>query len=139
MHILYVEDSIETARALKKLLERHGHRVDLAHTGRDAKALCTQIVFDLLVIDLGLPDFHGGDLLRTLRRMCDTRAIAISGYGRSQDIEEAKDDGFDAYLVKPVSLDIILDTINRFNQGAGVPTPMIQAGDPFSASNVNVI
>lgn len=116
MHILYVEDHPDTARAMQKLLNRHGHIVDLAHTASAAIQQCAEKDFDLWIIDLGLPDQHGGSLLQVLRRMHDANAIALTGYGTQRDIEEGLDDGFNDYLVKPASSEQIFDAVNRFNR-----------------------
>jgi two-component system CheB/CheR fusion protein len=121
MHILYVEDDADTALAFKIVLEQEGYQIDVVHTARDAKAICTEVIFDLLILDVGLPDAHGGDLLRTLRRICDTKAIAVTGYGMPQHIEEGMDDGFDAYLTKPVTMDLVLKTISELS-GSKQPT-----------------
>jgi hypothetical protein len=115
MHILYVEDHQDTARALQKLLNRHGHVVDLAHTAWAAKERCADRVFDLWIIDLGLPDQHGGSLLQTLRRMYDAKAIALTGYGTEREIEDGLSDGFDAYLVKPATAEQVLEVVGRLN------------------------
>jgi CheY-like chemotaxis protein len=112
MFILYVEDHIDTARAMQKLLETHGHQVMLAHTAREAKAACADEVFDLWLLDIGLPDAHGGELLRALRRMADTPAIAITAHSQPQEIAEGEDDGFEAYLIKPITLPQLLGTID---------------------------
>lgn len=115
MRILYVEDQPDTAHALQKLLQRYGHEVDVAQTAADAKKIYAQSVYDLLLIDLELPDGHGGNLLRTLKRMSEAKAIAFSGYCSSNDIAECEDDGFDGYLAKPASLEQILNAIASLN------------------------
>ena len=103
MRILYVEDHEDTSKALRRLLEFRGHDVTLAHTAREAIKACVEKTFDLWILDIGLPDGHGGTLLRTLRRMDDhAKAIAITGCGLPDEIAEGLDDGFDTYLVKPV-------------------------------------
>ena len=113
MRILYVEDHPDTAAAMQIFLQRKGHQVTVAHTARKAKDLCVDQVFDLWILDLGLPDAHGGNLLRFLRRLSDTKAIALTGYGTQQDIHEGRDDGFDDYLVKPVDVNQLLEAIAR--------------------------
>ena len=113
MNILYVEDNRDTARALQLLLKRNGHTVEIANTSAQATAICIERAFDLWILDIGLPDGHGGDLLRTLRRMSETKAIAITGYDLPNEIAEGRDDGFDAYLTKPATETQILETIAR--------------------------
>jgi DNA-binding response OmpR family regulator len=113
MHILYVEDNKETARAMQMLLGQNGHEVEIASTSAQATAICIERAFDLWIVDIGLPDGHGGDLLRTLRRMSETKAIAVTGHGLPYEIAEGRDDGFDAYLTKPTTEAQLLETIAR--------------------------
>lgn len=113
MRILYVEDQPQTARILQKILEQNGYHVALAHTSADAKKLCADKEFDLYLVDLDLPDGHGGDLLRLLQRMADRKAIALTGYALPHQVAEGADDGFDAYLTKPVSVEQLLETIEQ--------------------------
>src|SRR4051794_26071070 len=100
---------------MRRLLQLHGHEVEIAGTVAEAKAICAEQTFDLWILDVGLPDGHGGDLLRTLRRMCDTKAIALTGYAQPHEIDEGADDGFDAYLTKPVSVEQVLNTLAQLN------------------------
>jgi DNA-binding response OmpR family regulator len=113
MRILYVEDDQATACALQLILTKNGHKVELARTAAQAKAMCSDKNFDLWILDIGLPDGHGGDLLHTLRRMSDTKAIALTGHGSPHEVDEGMDDGFDAYLTKPASVGCILKTLDQ--------------------------
>ena len=112
MRILYVEDHHDSARYLKRLLERDGHAVELAYTAAEAKQICIDHVFDLWMIDIGLPDAHGGNLLRS-SRMADTKAVALTGHAMAEDVEEGREDGFDEYLIKPVMVKDLLGVIDR--------------------------
>ena len=113
MQILYVEDHTDTATVFKLLLEREGHQVTVARTAKEAKEICIHRVFDLWLLDLVLPDGHGGDLLKALRKMSDTRAIALTGKGMPHEVAEGKDDGFDDYLVKPVEFGQLLNAVHQ--------------------------
>jgi DNA-binding response OmpR family regulator len=116
MRILYVEDHVDTALTLKRLLKREGHDVQVAFSAAEAKALYADRPFDLLIIDVGLPDGHGGNLLKTLRRMADVKAVALTAHGMPNEVEEGlHDDGFDAYLVKPITLQQLLSTVSNLN------------------------
>ncbi len=111
MRILYVEDNKSTALVMQKLLQGQGHEVTLAYTAREAIAACVGKRFDLWLLDIDLPDSHGGTLLQALRWMDDTKAIAITGVGMPHEIAEGKDDGFDAYLVKPVTAEQVFQAV----------------------------
>jgi CheY-like chemotaxis protein len=68
--------------------------------------------FDLLVSDLGLPDGSGTDLMQELRRRGHRLpGIALSGYGREEDIRRSREAGFEAHLTKPTNPDRLAQTI----------------------------
>lgn len=140
MRILYVEDHPDTASAMRMLLEMKGHEVTVALTASKAKALCIDHIFDVWILDLHLPDAHGGDLLRFLRRLSDTPAIALTGYGAAHEIAEGWEDGFDDYLVKPVDLEKVLAALKRVTSGTNAtstpaPTPLYGAQLPDQVSH----
>ena len=112
--ILLVEDHVDTAKAMARLLNLSGYHVETATSYRDAVALCEQKQFDLLISDVGLPDGTGYDLMREmLEKECATRGIAVSGYGSQQDVQESIQAGFSEHLVKPVAFDALRDAIKR--------------------------
>jgi CheY-like chemotaxis protein len=70
--------------------------------------------FDLLISDIGLPDSSGLSLMRELRSHRDClREIALSGFGREQDLAKSKEFGFDAHLVKSVSREMLEETLRE--------------------------
>jgi CheY-like chemotaxis protein len=95
--------------ALKDL----GCTVSSAGTVAGALALAAERRFDLLISDIGLPDAPGTVLMRELRARHALKGIAMSGYGRDGDLEQSRDAGFDAHLVKPVTLDALEEAIRR--------------------------
>lgn len=101
--VLLVEDHPETARTMRTLLERAGHRVASAGDVRSALQQMSGGEFDILISDIGLPDGSGVDLMRTLRARGNTvPGVAMSGYGAPDDVESTRSAGFVAHLVKPV-------------------------------------
>src|SRR5689334_21791965 len=113
MRILYVEDHADTASVTRMLLERQGHSVTIGRNGREARSLCVDHVFDLWMLDLQLPDEHGGSLLESLRRIGDAPAIALTGCGMPNEVADGLDDGFDEYLVKAFEFDQLFAAIGR--------------------------
>ncbi len=100
--VLLVEDHHDTAKIICRLLERKGHLVHTAVDVATALELVGQHSFDLMISDLGLPDRSGLDLMRTLR--ADGHqfpAIALSGYGQEEDINNSREAGFNVHVVKP--------------------------------------
>ncbi|MHB1038040.1 MAG: hybrid sensor histidine kinase/response regulator [Pirellulales bacterium] len=121
MHILLVEDHGATAKMLKVVLTAAGHSVETAGDVATALELAAGQPFDLLLSDLGLPDGSGQDLMRQLRsRGFKFPAIALSGYGREEDVARSYQAGFVAHLAKPSSLEVILGTIAAVGPAAVV-------------------
>jgi signal transduction histidine kinase len=108
LRVLVVEDNPDLAASYRELLARRGDRVTVARTGADGLAAARQRQFDLVLCDIGLPDMDGRQLARRLRhhphrdRM---RLVAVSGFGQPADRQASRAAGFDAHLVKPVTLD----------------------------------
>jgi DNA-binding response OmpR family regulator len=110
--ILLIEDHAETAAAMIRLLTISGHDVSAAETGDSALNLAGQRPFDLLLIDLGLPDLDGRDLLPRLREVSAAPAIALTGYDIEADVDSCAVAGFAGRLVKPISFGSLLASVN---------------------------
>lgn len=103
LRLLLVDDHLDSAEVLASLLEMRGYQVKTAGTVGAALALALAEHFDLLVSDVGLPDATGHDLMRSLHGK-GIKGIAISGWGRTEDIEASREAGFSVHLTKPVAL-----------------------------------
>jgi len=109
--VLLVDDHHDTCIAMKRMLERHGYEITVAHTAEQAvEKVCTK-EFDLLISDIGLPDRSGYDLMREVRLNNDLPGIALSGFGSEQDVNQAREAGFAEHLTKPVSFERLEKTI----------------------------
>jgi len=105
LRVLIVDDNVDTAEGLERLLKRAGHQVALAHDGRQALERARAFSPDAIVLDIGLPGMDGFEVVRLLRaEPCGIGAliIAVTGYGQEEDRRRALDAGFDHHLVKPV-------------------------------------
>lgn len=103
LSILLVEDNATTIQVMLRLLGRLGHQVSTATSCQEAIQRQEQV--DLLICDLGLPDGSGHELLPKLRaRQPSIRAIALSGFGREEDVQKSFQAGFSLHLTKPVRL-----------------------------------
>ena len=111
LRILLVEDHADTSTALAFALEHEGYSVELATSVADALATAERNDIDLLVSDLGLPDGSGLDLMRTLKARKPIRGIALTGYGRREDVADTRDAGFERHLTKPVDLPNLIAAI----------------------------
>jgi signal transduction histidine kinase len=114
LRVLVVDDNVDAAQTLQLLLEAGGHQVSVAHTALDALEMAQATSPELCLLDIGLPDISGYDLARGLRSLPATAQatlVAVTGYGRREDREQADTAGFDHYFVKPVDVDALLALI----------------------------
>jgi CheY-like chemotaxis protein len=102
LKILVVEDHGDTSRLMARLLQGHGHDVRIAEGVKTALAAANGELFDLLISDIGLPDGTGLELMRQLQAIRPIKGIALSGYGSSEDVRDARAAGFAAHVTKPV-------------------------------------
>jgi DNA-binding response OmpR family regulator len=119
--LLLVEDHVDTARTLARLLRFSGYRVRTAGTVARALEVVAADRFDLLISDLGLPDASGHDLMRQVRAISDTPGIALSGYGMEDDVRKSLEAGFLDHLVKPINLDRLKALIERVVDDSPAP------------------
>jgi len=105
MKVLIVEDEIPLANEVKNYLEKEGFSCDEAHTGRIASDKIFSNEYDLLLLDLGLPDYDGIDLLKeSIANNRNTAIIILSARGALEDRIKGLNVGADDYLPKPFSL-----------------------------------
>lgn len=124
MRVLLVEDHVDSARVLVRLLRHFGYDVTHAHDIASALRIARQSSFDLLISDLGLPDGSGHDLIRQLAAERPIAGIALSGYGMEADINCSREAGFLEHLTKPVTLEQLQAAIERvINRAAKAPAP----------------
>jgi CheY-like chemotaxis protein len=103
LRVLVVEDKIDAAKTLGQLLKLSGHEVSLAHDGPAALAAAAATRPELVLLDLGLPGMDGYEVAARLRASGHTAVlVAITGYGREDDLRRSHDAGFAHHLVKPL-------------------------------------
>ncbi len=113
MRLLAVEDEKDLSELVKTNLGRHGFAVDLAGTLADAHACIKTTAYDVILLDLKLPDGDGLELLRALRGAGQTTpVIAVTARDRVADRVTGLNEGADDYLVKPFVLDELVARIN---------------------------
>jgi two-component system KDP operon response regulator KdpE len=106
--VLVVEDEPAMQRFLRASLSSHGYQVIVAGTVAEATMLATTRNPDLVLLDLGLPDGDGIDVVRTLRGWSSKPIIVISARGREDDKVLALDAGANDYLTKPFGVNELL-------------------------------
>ena len=112
MRLLIVEDEKDVASALRIGLSRDGYAIDVAENGNKAIEVLTVNDYDLLVLDLNLPDMDGLDICRLAREKHPPLLILIlTARGKQKDIITGLDNGADDYLIKPFHLQELLARI----------------------------
>ncbi|MDY7572770.1 hybrid sensor histidine kinase/response regulator [Actimicrobium sp. CCI2.3] len=111
--ILLIEDNVDSNDTLTSLLTLEGYLVDSALDGHNGMLMACAQPYDIIICDIGLPTMDGYEIIATLRKVltCLPRFIALSGYNQTQDRRRALDAGFDHFLAKPASVDVLLDLI----------------------------
>lgn len=129
MSVLIVDDSADTIAMLEQLLRLSGANVAAATNGADALRLAHDNEFDVILSDISMPEMDGFEFLQRLRRIDGRQhvpVVAITGFGRSDDIKRARAAGFYSHLTKPLNIQAlgeILDQLLRHQRGRGTTDP----------------
>jgi DNA-binding response OmpR family regulator len=130
MKLLLVEDSARLRHALQTGLQRAGYAVDLAKDGREGLWLATENEYDVIVLDLMLPEIDGLTVLQELRaRGRSTHVLILSAKDLVQDRVQGLRLGADDYLVKPFSFDELCARLEALVRRAyGAKNPLLRKG-----------
>ena len=109
--LLLVDDHYDTCLGMKRMLERRGYEITVAHSAEQAVEKVRAQEFDLLISDIGLPDRSGYELMREVRLNKHLPGIALSGFGSEQDVKQAREAGFAEHLTKPINFERLEKTI----------------------------
>jgi two-component system, OmpR family, KDP operon response regulator KdpE len=129
--ILVVDDEPQILRALRINLRARKYDVDIAPDGTTALRLAASHKPDLVVLDLGLPDLDGVEVIKGLRGWTTIPIIVLSGRAGSYDKVAALDAGADDYVTKPFGVDELLARIRAVTRrltAAEQPIPAVQVG-----------
>ena len=99
--ILVVEDEKSIAHFISTVLNNNGYEAMRARTGQEALSMVSSHCPDLIILDLGLPDMDGMDLLKNIRSWSGLPVVVVSARGHERDKVAALDAGADDYLTKP--------------------------------------
>ncbi|WP_017610287.1 response regulator [Nocardiopsis xinjiangensis] len=108
MRVLVVDDDVQIIRAMRINLRARGHEVDTAEGGAVALRLATQNRPDLVLLDLGLPDMEGLEVIRRLRGWTRVPIIVLSARHSAGEKVRCLDSGADDYVTKPFGMDELL-------------------------------
>jgi two-component system KDP operon response regulator KdpE len=117
--ILVVDDEAQIRRALEVGLRGHGYEVSLAVDGTSALTALAGAGIDVVILDLGLPDMDGTEVLRRLRGWTDVAVVVLSVRDRQEDKIRALDAGADDYVQKPFAIGELLARIRAVLRRAG--------------------
>ncbi|MGZ5415807.1 MAG: response regulator [Nocardioides sp.] len=124
--VLVVDDEPQIVRALAINLRARHYEVHTARTGREALATAAAHPPDLVILDLGLPDLDGVQVIEGLRGWTDAPILVLSGRSDSSDKVEALDAGADDYLTKPFGVDELLARLRALSRRtAGSETQVV--------------
>jgi two-component system KDP operon response regulator KdpE len=125
--VLIVEDERPLLRALAMNLVARGYAVTEAETGARALTALADEKHDAIVLDLGLPDISGADVIRAVRAFAATPIIVLSARSGSLDKVEALDLGADDYVTKPFSMDELLARLRATSRRAAAADEPVTA------------
>ena len=109
MRILLVEDDMAIAQSLKEGLEDEAYAVDVAHDGDEGYRTATADEYDVIILDVMLPEMNGYEVCRALRGDGNqTPILMLTARDAERDIVEGLDMGADDYLAKPCSFEVLL-------------------------------
>lgn len=120
LRVLIIEDNVDAALSLKEVLELSGHAIEVTHSGPEGIARVREFHPDVVLCDIGLPGLDGYGVARTLRADAAARGtflVALTGYALPEDVEKAKQAGFDRHMAKPPDLDRLMRLLDHLAAG----------------------
>jgi two-component system OmpR family response regulator len=129
MRILVVEDDSLLAQGLTRILSRAGHAVDQAENGLQADKALRTAPYELVVLDIGLPDIDGFEVLRRLRRRhAATNVLVLTARDAVEDRVHGLDLGADDYLTKPFSVTEFEARVRALLRRTSLPAGAVSMG-----------
>jgi PAS domain S-box-containing protein len=119
MSVLVVDDSADTTEMVRRLLEIGGASVCAATSGAEALRLAREKEFDVVLSDISMPEMDGFEFLSRLRQIPgkeDLPAVALTGFGRPEDVQRASDKGFYAHLTKPFDIQSLASLLQKVSR-----------------------
>ena len=124
MKVLVVDDEPQIRRALRTSLEAHGYEVATVGTGDEGVVSAAEAQPDLVLLDLGLPDMDGTEVIRRIRGFSDVPVIVLSAVGDEGEKVAALDAGADDYVTKPFGMEELLARARAALRRAGPDEPL---------------
>lgn len=131
-HILVVDDESRIRAIIRKYAEFEGHTVTEAADGMEAVLLCRKNRYDLIIMDIMMPELDGFSACREIRKIAATPIIMLSARGEEYDRINGFEVGIDDYVTKPFSpkelmlrVDAIMKRVNSASNIKGAPSPNV--------------
>ena len=115
-HILIVDDEPNIVMSLEFLMRKNGYQVGIARNGTEALAAIDQTSYDLVLLDVMMPDVDGLQVCRLLRQRPDcggTKVIFLSAKSREADVRQGYEAGADLYMPKPFSTRQLMEKVRE--------------------------
>ena len=112
--ILVVDDNLDAATTLARILKLSGHEVEIAQDGAAALLAAQRLRPAFIFLDIGLPGMDGFQVAESLKRepgLERVRIIGVTGSASEEDRDRLRDAGVDYYLVKPVDIDLVVSLV----------------------------
>lgn len=136
MRILVVEDEHRIANSIKKGLEQERYAVDVAYTGPDGFDLASTEDYDLIILDVLLPEMNGIEICKELRKnKIHIPILMLTAKGQTEDKVEGLDAGADDYMTKPFSFDELLARVRALTRRQGTILNTILSVEDLSLDN----
>lgn len=110
--IFFVEDDLNLSNGLSFAIKKQGYEIDIARTSIEAQALWIKGKYDLVILDVSLPDGSGYDLCKKIRKVSKVPIMFLTAADEETDIIMGLDIGGDDYITKPFKLAVFLSRIN---------------------------
>ena len=127
-HIFFVEDDLSLINGLSFAIKKQGYDITIARTGLEAEKLWGDGKYDLVILDVSLPDESGYDICKKIRKMSKIPIIFLTAKDEETDIIMGLDIGGDDYITKPFKLAVFLSRINA----------LLRRSDNFNQENIEL-
>lgn len=131
MKILMVEDDLSLINGLSFIMKKHGYELEVARTSYEATGKWAEGRYDLVILDVSLPDGSGFDICRKIRETSKVPILFLTAADEETDIIMGLDIGGDDYMTKPFKLAVLMSRINallRRSSNFGQPDTVLSSG-----------
>lgn len=134
-HIFFVEDDLSLINGLSFAIKKQGYEIDVARTSLEAEALWKNGKYDLVILDVSLPDGSGYDLCKKIRKTSKVPIMFLTAADEETDIIMGLDIGGDDYITKPFKLAVFMSRINALFRRSN---NFNQADTELNSNGINV-